>query len=59
MQVELRDVDCGNKVIQRFGTDEAVESMIQNLCNFLLISRVICVDGWILDVECLVPLIVV
>jgi len=28
IQVELRDVDTGNKITERFRTDEALESMI-------------------------------
>ncbi|KAK9224311.1 hypothetical protein WN943_009344 [Citrus x changshan-huyou] len=31
MQMELRDIDTGNKVSLRFGTEEAVESMYLNL----------------------------
>lgn len=32
-QMELRDVDNGNKVSLRFGTEEPVESMHLNLLN--------------------------
>ncbi|XP_024020211.1 uncharacterized protein LOC112091268 [Morus notabilis] len=35
MQVELRDVDCGNKVIQRFGTDEAVEKVFVEVKSYI------------------------
>ena len=31
--MELRDVDTGNKITERFRTDEALESMIY--CSFL------------------------
>ncbi|KAJ0020394.1 hypothetical protein Pint_31430 [Pistacia integerrima] len=36
MQMELRDVDTGNKISLRFGTEEAVESMH---LNFLIFSQ--------------------
>lgn len=34
LQVELRDVDTGNKVTERFRTDEAIESMYMNYQSF-------------------------
>jgi hypothetical protein len=30
LQVELRDVDTGNKITERFRTDEALESMMMH-----------------------------
>ncbi|XP_024023386.1 uncharacterized protein LOC21393260 isoform X2 [Morus notabilis] len=35
IKVELRDVDCGNKVIQRFGTDEAVEKVFVEVKSYI------------------------